>query len=229
MCVSSIRYPVQVRKPKLGEKKPSLVQAEIVVDLSAFSGLVREEWEQIRKHDVVFVLAMAGTEYYTPASMMVGDGVEMMDDDGGHDDSGARAARADAFAAHHQKQQMYRERQMMQGNMQGGRGGGQQQQQGGSHRGGAGAGNGYRGRGGRGNGSFRGMRRFGGGGAGSSYGRGADKSDRDARALSTDLFELATAEVWLWSEYAGICSPCLQTQMWKNSSFSPTHPYVFHV
>ncbi len=93
-CLTSYGITVsQVRKPKLGEKKPSLVQAEIVVDLSAFTGIVREEWEQIRKHDVVFVLCMAGSEYYTPASMMVGDGVEMMDDDAAHDDSGAWAAK----------------------------------------------------------------------------------------------------------------------------------------
>jgi intron-binding protein aquarius len=46
----------QVRKPRLGDKKPSLVQAEITIDLSPFTGAVRQEWEEIRKHDVLFLL-----------------------------------------------------------------------------------------------------------------------------------------------------------------------------
>jgi RecA/RadA recombinase len=71
----------QVRKPRLGDKMPALVQAEVVVDLGAFSGAVREEWESIRKHDTLFVLTMAGNEYYTPPSDLLDDGAEEMDED----------------------------------------------------------------------------------------------------------------------------------------------------
>jgi intron-binding protein aquarius len=46
----------QVRKPKLGETKPALVKVEVTVDLSVFSGLVRSEWEQLRQHDILFLL-----------------------------------------------------------------------------------------------------------------------------------------------------------------------------
>jgi intron-binding protein aquarius len=45
-----------VKKPDIGETKPALVRGEITVDLSPFSGKVREEWESLRDHDVLFLI-----------------------------------------------------------------------------------------------------------------------------------------------------------------------------
>jgi hypothetical protein len=39
-----------------------------------FSWQVREEWEQLRQHDVLFLLCMKGTEFHVPPSQLVGDG-----------------------------------------------------------------------------------------------------------------------------------------------------------
>src|SRR5690606_25525713 len=54
-------YSFQVRKilkPLLGEITPEKVTAEITVDLSPFSGGVRNEWEEIKIHDVLFLLTV---------------------------------------------------------------------------------------------------------------------------------------------------------------------------
>jgi len=45
-----------VSKPKLGEIKPSKVTAEVTVDLAPFNGETRMEWENLREHDVLFLL-----------------------------------------------------------------------------------------------------------------------------------------------------------------------------
>lgn len=52
----------QVKKPKIGETKPALVRAEITVDLSPFRhSRVRDEWEELREHDVLFLLTVRAT------------------------------------------------------------------------------------------------------------------------------------------------------------------------
>jgi intron-binding protein aquarius len=45
-----------VSKPKLGEIKPSKVTAEVTVKLSPFNGETRRDWENLREHDVLFML-----------------------------------------------------------------------------------------------------------------------------------------------------------------------------
>jgi intron-binding protein aquarius len=53
---------VKVKKPNIGEAKPAEVKANIVVDLSAFQGVVRQEWDNIREHDVMFLLCVQGVK-----------------------------------------------------------------------------------------------------------------------------------------------------------------------
>ena len=48
----------EVSKPRLGETKPAAVKAEIEIDLRQYGGVIREEWEQIREHDVLFLVTI---------------------------------------------------------------------------------------------------------------------------------------------------------------------------
>ena len=48
----------KVGKPFLGEARPSEVRAECTVSLSGTRHEVAEEWDQLRKHDVVFLLTL---------------------------------------------------------------------------------------------------------------------------------------------------------------------------
>ena len=48
---------VEVRKPNLGEKHPSRVRADIVVNLNVRKE-VKNEWESLRKHDVCFLVTV---------------------------------------------------------------------------------------------------------------------------------------------------------------------------
>jgi hypothetical protein len=50
--------PVQVRKPNVGENRPAAVTANVAVDLKPLRGDVRSEWDQIRQHDVMFLLTI---------------------------------------------------------------------------------------------------------------------------------------------------------------------------
>lgn len=45
-----------IAKPRLGETKPAVVKGELTVDLAYFQGVPREEWEQLKPHDVLFLL-----------------------------------------------------------------------------------------------------------------------------------------------------------------------------
>jgi intron-binding protein aquarius len=47
---------VEVRKPNVGEAKPSAVTAEIKFDLATLRPPVRAEWDELRQHDVLFLL-----------------------------------------------------------------------------------------------------------------------------------------------------------------------------
>jgi intron-binding protein aquarius len=50
---------VEVARPRVGEVKPAAVTAELVFDLSAFRrGDVRAEWDELKEHDVVFLLTV---------------------------------------------------------------------------------------------------------------------------------------------------------------------------
>lgn len=48
----------EVRKPALGEVVPARVSCSVVVDISRFQGAIREEWESLRDHDVVFLVCI---------------------------------------------------------------------------------------------------------------------------------------------------------------------------
>ena len=50
----------EVRKPNVGEAKPAGVTCEVKIDLSNLRGPVREEWDELKQHDVLFLLAAEG-------------------------------------------------------------------------------------------------------------------------------------------------------------------------
>eukprot|EP01117_Protostelium_nocturnum_P000116 TRINITY_DN1019_c0_g1_i4.p1 TRINITY_DN1019_c0_g1~~TRINITY_DN1019_c0_g1_i4.p1 ORF type:complete len:1386 (-),score=536.20 TRINITY_DN1019_c0_g1_i4:27-4184(-) len=52
-----------VADPKLGESKPSKVEAEAVINLSQCKGGIRREWESIKQHDVVFLVTVRATKF----------------------------------------------------------------------------------------------------------------------------------------------------------------------
>ncbi|ALC47310.1 CG31368 [Drosophila busckii] len=54
---------VEVAKPHLGEKKPSRVRADVGVTLSVRRE-IKEEWENLRKHDVCFLITVKPTQPY---------------------------------------------------------------------------------------------------------------------------------------------------------------------
>jgi intron-binding protein aquarius len=49
---------VHVAKPDLGEKKPSRVKAEIVINLGDIRRNIRGEWDELRPHDVLFLISV---------------------------------------------------------------------------------------------------------------------------------------------------------------------------
>ncbi|XP_037949503.1 RNA helicase aquarius [Teleopsis dalmanni] len=54
---------VEVAKPHLGEKRPSRVRADISVTVSVRRE-IKEEWENLRKHDVCFLITVKPTQPY---------------------------------------------------------------------------------------------------------------------------------------------------------------------
>ncbi|EDV92549.1 RNA helicase aquarius [Drosophila grimshawi] len=54
---------VEVAKPHLGEKKPSRVRADVGVTLSVRRE-IKDEWENLRKHDVCFLITVKPTQPY---------------------------------------------------------------------------------------------------------------------------------------------------------------------
>lgn len=51
---------VEVSKPHIGEKRPSRVRADVSVTLSVRKD-IQEEWENLRKHDVCFLITVCPT------------------------------------------------------------------------------------------------------------------------------------------------------------------------
>jgi len=47
-----------VGKPRLGEARPSEVQAEVMIDLKNLKGHIFEEWNNLRTHDVLFLISL---------------------------------------------------------------------------------------------------------------------------------------------------------------------------
>ena len=52
----------QVKQPRVGETKPSSVRCEVRVNLSTLKGTARTEWDEVKQHDVVFLLRCEGGE-----------------------------------------------------------------------------------------------------------------------------------------------------------------------
>lgn len=50
----------EVRKPNIGDTKPAAVTCEVRLNLGNLRGSVRDEWDQLKQHDVVFLLAAEG-------------------------------------------------------------------------------------------------------------------------------------------------------------------------
>ncbi|EFN59246.1 hypothetical protein CHLNCDRAFT_29663 [Chlorella variabilis] len=48
----------EVRKPKVGENKPAAVTAEITINLATLRPDVRAEWDELKQHDVLFLLTI---------------------------------------------------------------------------------------------------------------------------------------------------------------------------
>lgn len=48
---------VEVAKPNIGEKRPSRVRADVTVNLSVRPE-IKNEWENLRKHDVCFLVSV---------------------------------------------------------------------------------------------------------------------------------------------------------------------------
>lgn len=51
---------VEVAKPDIGEKSPSRVRADVTVNLSVRNE-IKAEWENLRKHDVCFLITIKPT------------------------------------------------------------------------------------------------------------------------------------------------------------------------
>lgn len=51
---------VEVSKPHIGEKRPSRVRADVSVTLSVRKD-IQDEWENLRKHDVCFLITVCPT------------------------------------------------------------------------------------------------------------------------------------------------------------------------
>lgn len=59
--ISSFQF-LQITRPNLGEVIPSSVIAEIVIDLKSFSWSIRSEWEELREHDILFLLTIDASQ-----------------------------------------------------------------------------------------------------------------------------------------------------------------------
>ncbi|KAG1115092.1 hypothetical protein G6F42_014025 [Rhizopus arrhizus] len=53
---------VDVGEANLGESKPSRVRADVGFDIQKYSKTIRNEWDNLRKHDVLFLLTIEATE-----------------------------------------------------------------------------------------------------------------------------------------------------------------------
>eukprot|EP01038_Epipyxis_sp_PR26KG_P005853 gene5853-8076_t len=48
----------EISRPKLGDLIPKHVDSTVTIDLSRFSGIIRQEWEDLREHDVIFLVCI---------------------------------------------------------------------------------------------------------------------------------------------------------------------------
>ena len=72
MAVPPVSFAIrEVRKPNVGEAKPSAVTAEIKFDLASLRPPVRAEWDELRQHDVLFLLVRAAPAAQRCASSLM--------------------------------------------------------------------------------------------------------------------------------------------------------------
>lgn len=70
--LESFRF-VKVGTPKLGESVPSSVIGELTIDLKALGDKIRREWDELREHDVLFMVAINASRMSgAPAPFMEG-------------------------------------------------------------------------------------------------------------------------------------------------------------
>ena len=48
----------KVDKPEIGEEYPSQVKGEIVIDTKPYAEHIRGEWDQLKEHDVLFLVTI---------------------------------------------------------------------------------------------------------------------------------------------------------------------------
>jgi intron-binding protein aquarius len=63
----------EVRKPNVGEVKPAAVTAELVLDTRAMRFDTKREWDELKQHDVLFLLAVQPPSDKAAAVMREGD------------------------------------------------------------------------------------------------------------------------------------------------------------
>lgn len=49
---------IEVQKPNVGEARPAAVTADIVINTAGLRGDVRSEWDEVKQHDVLFLMTM---------------------------------------------------------------------------------------------------------------------------------------------------------------------------
>ncbi|KIW71790.1 hypothetical protein PV04_00026 [Phialophora macrospora] len=57
---------IEIGPPKVGHVKPSFVRAEVILDVSRLSDNIRREWDNLRPHDVVFLMAVRASDSSRP-------------------------------------------------------------------------------------------------------------------------------------------------------------------
>ncbi|CAG8601288.1 9980_t:CDS:10 [Paraglomus brasilianum] len=63
MAVEIERFSiVEVAKPNLGESKPSQVKADITFNIGRYTESIRNEWDSLKQHDVLFLLTIQAHE-----------------------------------------------------------------------------------------------------------------------------------------------------------------------
>lgn len=66
---------VEVARPRVGEVKPAAVTAELVIDLAQFRrNDVRDEWDELKEHDVLFLLTVQPPSAKEAAQAMASGG-----------------------------------------------------------------------------------------------------------------------------------------------------------
>ena len=65
----SVDACAEVRKPKVGEIKPAAVTADITIDTRHMRHDVKAEWDELKQHDVLFLLTIRPPDQLTAVYM----------------------------------------------------------------------------------------------------------------------------------------------------------------